>query len=100
MPEAVVRHQARLVALAAAPVLLRLGGPGDDAAVAHPVDRPAPALALERLLERHVGRQQVDVLERDGLVGDVVSGRERAHGATGRYSTRPRPAIASSTAFA
>ena len=68
---AVVGEQPRLVALGAAAVLLRLGRAGHDAAVAHAVDGPARALALERLLQRHVGRQQVDVLERDGLVEDL-----------------------------
>jgi hypothetical protein len=69
--EAVVREQPRLVALGAAAVLLRLGRAGHQATVAHAVDRPAAALALERLLQRHVGREQVDVLERDGLIEDV-----------------------------
>ena len=77
VPEAVVREQARLVALGAAAVLLRLGGPGYGAGVARAVDRPARALALERLLEGEVGLEQVDVLERGGLVEDVM--RERRH---------------------
>jgi hypothetical protein len=75
VPEAVVGEQPRLVALGAAAVRLRLGGTGDDAAVAHPVDRPARALAFQRFLQRQVGVEQVDVLERDGLVQDVM--RER-----------------------
>ena len=70
--EAVVREQPRLVALGAAAVLLRLGRAGDGAGVARAVDRPARALALERLAQREVGVEQVDVLERDGLVQDVM----------------------------
>ena len=77
VPEAVMREQARLVALGAAAVLLRLGGAGYGAGVTRAVDRPARALALERLLEGEVGLEQVDVLERDGLVEDVM--RERRH---------------------
>ena len=77
VPEAVMGEQARLVALGAAAVLLRLGGAGYGAGVARAVDRPARALALERLLEGEVGLEQVDVLERDGLVEDVM--RERRH---------------------
>ena len=52
--EAVVREQPRLVALGAAAVLLRLGGAGHGAGVAHAVDGPAGALALERLVQRQV----------------------------------------------
>ena len=71
---AVVRAQPGRVALGAAAVLLRLGRAGDDAAVAHAVDRPAGALALQPLGEREVGAEEVDVLERGRLVDDVVRG--------------------------
>ncbi len=53
-------------------MLLRLGRAGDGAAVAHAVDRPAGALALERLAQGEVGVEEVDVLERRRLVEDVV----------------------------
>ena len=88
VPVAVVGEQPRLVALGAAAVRLRLGRAGHDAAVAHAVDGPARPLALERLLERHVGRQQVDVLERDGLVEDVR--RVQQHGWLPRRTGRSR----------
>ena len=70
--EAVVRLQPRRVALRPPAVLVRLGRAGHGAAVAHPVDRPARALPLERLLQRRVGVEQVDVEERRWLVAYVV----------------------------
>ena len=50
---------------------LRLGRGGDEPGLADPLERPVGALALERLPQRRVPREQVDVLERDGLVDDV-----------------------------
>ena len=90
VPVAVVGEQPRLVALGAAAVRLRLGRAGHDAAVAHAVDRPARPLALERILQRHVGRQQVDVLERDGLVEDVGIRLVQQHGRLPRRTGRRR----------
>ena len=72
VPVAVVRQQPRRVALGAAAVLLRLGRARDGAAVAHAVDRPAGALALQALPQREVGVEEVDVLERRRLVEDLV----------------------------
>jgi hypothetical protein len=79
-PEAVVGEQPGLVALGAAAVLLGLGGAGGQAGVAHPVHRPARALALEAFGQRAVESEEVDVLERDGLVGHVMGRRAAAHG--------------------
>ena len=70
MAEPVVGDQPRLVALGAAAVRLRLGRAGDKARLAHPIDRPARAFTLQRLLQRRVETQQIDVLERNGLVED------------------------------
>ena len=67
--EAVVGDQPRLVALGAPGMLLRFGGGGDATGLAHALERPSRTLALERLAQRHIAREQVDVLERDGLVG-------------------------------
>ena len=89
LPVAVVRLQPRRVALGAAAVLLGLGRAGDRAAVAHAVDRPAAGLALERLLQREVGVEQVDVLERRRLVEDLVGaaiGHDGLAGARAAYS--------------
>jgi hypothetical protein len=72
VPVAVVGAQARLVALRAPAVRLRLRRAGDDPAVAHAVDRPARALPLQPLLEGKVAREQIDVLERWRLVDDLV----------------------------
>src|SRR5829696_4824737 len=72
VPVAVVGLQPRRVALGAAAMLLRLGGARDCAAVAHAVDRPAGALALEPFAQRGVGIEVVDVLERRRLVEDLV----------------------------
>ena len=73
--EAVVGDQPRLVALGAAAVRLRLGRAGDEARLADTIERPARALTLQRLLQRGIERQQVDVLERDGLVEVAQSRR-------------------------
>ena len=75
--------QDRLVALGAAAVLERLDAAGDGARLAHAVDAPAAALALERLAQREVGVEQVDRLQRRRLVEDVAGGVgdvERGHG--------------------
>jgi hypothetical protein len=69
---AVVRLQARLVALGPAAVLLRLGAARHGAGVARAVERPAAALALQCLLQGEVGVEEVRPLERSRLVEDLV----------------------------
>ena len=69
---AVVGDEARLVALAAVGVLARLGAAGDLADVAQAVDAPAAVLALDRLVQRGVGLEDVVGLEGRGLVEDLV----------------------------
>ena len=65
---AVVRAQARLVALGALGVLDRLDAARQLARVAQPVDAPAAALALERLAQRQVGIEDVVGRDRRRLV--------------------------------
>ena len=71
---AVVGAQDRRVALGAPAVLGRLDAAGDPAGLAGPVDAPAAALALQRLAQRQVGLEQVDRLQRRGLVEDLAGG--------------------------
>ena len=78
--EPVMGHQQRLVALRPPAVRQRFGRAGGHARLAHAVERPAGALALERLAQRGVEREQVDVLERDGLVEDGVRRSQRLGG--------------------
>jgi hypothetical protein len=65
---AVVGVQDRDVALGAATVLERLDTPGHPAGFAGAVEAPAPALALQAVLQRAVDVEQVDRLERRRLV--------------------------------
>ena len=83
--EAVVLVQLRDVALRPPAVLVGLGRPRHLAEVAQPVDAPAAALALDRLLQRDVGVEHVHVDERLRLVDHLVGagGAVRRHGGHG-----------------
>ncbi len=76
---AVVRAQARLVALGSLGVLDRLDAAGQLARVAQPVDSPAAALALERLAQRQVRVEDVVGRDRRRLVEHVVGGARGEH---------------------
>jgi hypothetical protein len=65
---AVVRAEDRDVALGAPAMLERLERPCHPAGLARAVETPAPALALQALLQRGIDLEQVDRLERWRLV--------------------------------
>ncbi len=80
--EAIVGGQPRLVALGAAGVLARLDAAGDGAGLAGALGAPAPALAVERLLEREVELEQVGGLKRRRLIEHLarrVGDLDRGH---------------------
>ena len=70
--EAVVLMELRDVALRAPAMLVGLGGSDHLPEVTHPVDPPAATLALDRLPQRDVRVEDVDVDERLRLVDDLV----------------------------
>ena len=68
LAEAIVGDQPRLVALGPPRMGLRVRRGGDDARLADPLHRPLGALARQRLPQRGVALEQVDVLEGNRLV--------------------------------
>ena len=72
--------QPRDVALRAAASARRASAePHDRAEVAHAVDAPGAALAVERLPQRGVGVERVVVLQRRRLVEDLVRALDDRH---------------------
>src|SRR5690606_26476083 len=96
---AVARARLRLDGVRVAAGLEDLGRAGDRAQAVRALQRPARALALERLRERAVGGERVVVLERDGLVARLgeVGGLPAQH-ATGSSRDRARSENATSAA--
>ena len=71
---AVVGGQPWLVALGAAGVLTGLHAAGHRTGLTGPVGAPAPAFAFERLMQRHVQREQVGGLQGRRLIEHLARG--------------------------